>query len=297
MLVFTLGLSLSCVSRVQAAVQIFDSKAAFLAATGAVSATGPLPDLGTVATLNNPTGNATVGSITFSMAPGAVDLYIGANGIAGVPDGDWYPPTPGNDIAQGFESLQVQTANPVVSLGFDFVEPNATTQPWGGTPVDSTYEVVLYAGMSEVGRFTFNAPDDELAFVGVWSDTAFDRATIIDVTGGNDDEYFGEFYAGSMALACTDEVCMVEDKQAFLAATGATAATGVDANGEPLPLPNLGEVKREVTIGDVMFEAKKLFVGTRGVPRVVNGDWTLRLPGPDIAFEGSVNDNPKKTLR
>jgi len=109
------------------------------------------------------------------------------------------PLLPGNDIALGYENLQVQVATtaPVYALGFDFYEPNATMPPFGGTPVDSTFEGVMYSGAAEVGRFTFNAPDDEPAFIGVWSVRPFNRVTISDTTGNDDDEYFGQFYTGT----------------------------------------------------------------------------------------------------
>lgn len=145
-----------------------------------------------------------------------------------------------------------------------------------------------------VGRFTFNAPDDEPAFVGVWSDTAFDRVTIIDASGDTDDEYFGEFYTGVDELPCTGGVCLVEDKDVFLAATGATAATGVDGGGEPLPLPDLGMVQGKATIGEATFSGPQLAVGTRGISGVTNNDWTLLLPGPDLALSGS---DPVKRLQ
>jgi hypothetical protein len=45
-----------------------------------------------------------------------------------------------------------------------------------------------------VGRFTFNAPDDQPAFIGVTNNVPFDRVTIVDTTGNDDDEYFGQFY-------------------------------------------------------------------------------------------------------
>jgi hypothetical protein len=270
----------------QAALQTFDDKTAFVTATGASSASGPLPDLGQVG------DSVMVGTVTFSLAPGGDTLAIGASGTPAEPD--WYPLTAGNDIALGFENLQVQTATPVFALGFDFVEPDSTMPDFGGTPVDSTFEVVLFAEDTEVDRFTFNAPDDELAFVGVWSDTPFDRVTIIDLTGDHDDEFFGEFYSAAIPPPCAAEtLCTVEDQEMFLAATAATAATGVDADGEPLPLPDLGKVKDSVTIGEATFEGKKLFVGAGGDSTVVNGDWTPLLPGPDIALTGN---GPKKQL-
>jgi hypothetical protein len=115
-----------------ATLQVFETKATFLAATGAADATGPLPDLGDVATAVNPAGSATVGSITFSLAPGGESLSIGASGTGAAPD--WYPQTPGHDIALGFENLRVETAEPVFALGFEIVEPDATMPPWAGRP-------------------------------------------------------------------------------------------------------------------------------------------------------------------
>ena len=163
---------------------MFNNRIAFLTATGAANATGPLPSLGSV------NEGATVGTVNFNLAPGGNTLSIGG-GI------DWYPGLAGNEIALGFENLQVSFASPVTAMGFMFVEPNATMPPHGGTPVDSPYLVTLFNGAVEVGSFSFNAPDDQIAFVGVSSTTPFTRATIVDTTGNDDDEYFGEFYASS----------------------------------------------------------------------------------------------------
>jgi hypothetical protein len=178
---------------------VVDDKSAFLAATGAASATGPLPDIGVVADGGNPAGTARVGSLTFSLAPGGDNLYIGAAGTGGAPD--WYPNTPGNDIALGFENLAVRVARPVFSLGFEIVEPDATLPPYGGTPVESKYKVTLFNGVTVVGEAIFNSiPNDVAAFIGVWSDILFDRVAIVDVTESpfvDDDEYFGEFYTGA----------------------------------------------------------------------------------------------------
>lgn len=172
------------------AVERFTDKASFENATAAISASGEFPDIGLVG------ASATVGTVTFSLAQGGNSLAIGTGGIPGIPD--WYPLMPGNEIAMGYENLQVQTAAPVFSMGFDFVEPNATMPAYGGTPVDSTFEIVLYMGNTEVGRSSFNAPDDQVAFFGVWSSTAFNRVTIVDTTGNDDDEYFGQFYTGTV---------------------------------------------------------------------------------------------------
>ena len=148
-----------------------------------------MPDLGAVGT------SVTIGSITFSLAAGGDSLAVGTLGTPAAPD--WYPDLPGNDIALGYENLQLQFATPVYSFGFEFVEPNATMPAFGGNPGDSTFEIVLYRGAAEVGRMTFNANDDEVGFVGVWSRALFDRVTIVDLSGNDDDEYFGRFYAGT----------------------------------------------------------------------------------------------------
>jgi hypothetical protein len=165
-------------------------KAVFLATTGAISASGPIPDLGAV-------GSAKLGSVNLGIAPGGDDLIIGPFGTDAAPD--WCPLLPGHDIAQGYENLSLDFDAPVTSFGLDFVQPDATMPPFGGTPVDSTFEVRLYADEAFIGQVTFTSiPVDELTFLGVCSDTAFDRATIIDVTDSpfiDDDEFYGEIFA------------------------------------------------------------------------------------------------------
>lgn len=184
-----------------ATLKTFEDKAAFLAATEATSATGPLPDLGLVAAL---AGSATVESVTFSLAPGGDALYIGAAGAVVAPD--WYPPTPGNDLALGYENLRAQTVFPVYSMGFEIVE--ISTFAFGVEAVDSTYKVRLFSGSHLdqppvlVGEFVFsNLPKNLVAFIGVQSDVAFDLVEIVDVTPSAfvaDNEYFGEFYTGRL---------------------------------------------------------------------------------------------------
>lgn len=169
--------------------QVYDSQAGFLTATGAADASGDLPDLGQVS------DSVTLGSVTLSPGPGGNTLFVGASGTGA--GADWTPLVDGHDIALGYETLQVQTAEPVYALGFDFAEPNETMPDYGGTPVDSTFAVTLYNGIEKVGHFTFNAPDDVAAFVGVSSPLPFNRVTIIDTTLDHDNEYFGRFYTAA----------------------------------------------------------------------------------------------------
>ncbi|MCC6659737.1 MAG: EF-hand domain-containing protein [Phycisphaerales bacterium] len=200
MLVATAGLAAAAVGQIA----VFDDRAAFLAATSGASATGPIPDLGAVVTKPNPTGATSVGSVVISLAPGGDSLAIGGAGVATLPAGEWYPESPGNDIALGWENLMLETTAPVYALGFDLWEPNATMPSWGGVPDDSTFEVTLYSAGVQVGQFQFNPPDDVEAFAGVWSAVAFDTVTVIDITLNDDDEYFGEVYTGDtpMPVVC-----------------------------------------------------------------------------------------------
>lgn len=184
-----------------AAIVTFSDKAAFLAATGATSATGPLPDLGSTATV-------TVGSVTFSITPPSSALFIGAgsptppcNDVIGC---DWTTLLPGPDIAiSDIENLNADLAGPVFSLGFDFVEPSDPAACYA-TCFDSTFTVILKNDAETVGTFLFNAPNDVAAFIGVWTDMPFNRVEIRDTTATIDDEYFGEFFTGTNPAVVPD---------------------------------------------------------------------------------------------
>jgi hypothetical protein len=168
-----------------AAIVTYTDKTAFITSTGATSATGTLPDLGLVGS------TYTLGTVTFSAAPPATVLFIGASGTRAAPD--WTNVSPGNDIAiSGVENLNVDFSTPVSSAGFDFVEPSDECY---APCFDSNFNVTLKNGGVVLDSFTFNAPDDVLAFVGVSSSTVFDRMEIVDTTGTIDDEFFGEFYS------------------------------------------------------------------------------------------------------
>ncbi|HBI23450.1 MAG TPA: hypothetical protein DDX84_04430, partial [Nitrospiraceae bacterium] len=163
----------------------FSDKAQFLASTDSTSATGPLPNI------NFTYGwSQTIGNATFSV-PSTSELYIGGGTL------DWTLLHPGNDIAiSGPEDLNVDLASPVLALGFDFVEPK-NTPCYANICYDSTFTVTLKNGTNTVDSFMFNAPDDVLAFVGVWTDTPFTMVEIRDTSATIDDEFFGEFYTGT----------------------------------------------------------------------------------------------------
>jgi hypothetical protein len=191
--VFVASVVLAAAASPAQALLIFNDRSTFLAATGASSATGPLPDVGFVP------GAFTVGTVTFSITAPSSALFIGTGGAF---PGDWTTALPGADIAiSDVENLNADLAAPVYSLGFDFNEPSlggqATNTCFVAVCTDSTFLVTLLSGGSVVGSFTYNAPDDVAAFVGVWSTVAFDRVEIRDLTATIDDEYWGQFYTGT----------------------------------------------------------------------------------------------------
>lgn len=187
----TLCLSFSSlVSVADAAMLTFTDKANFQSVTGAVSATGTLSNLGAVGS------SVKVGDVTFSLgSSSATKLFVGTGGSR-----DWTTITPRNDIAlSGNEDLNMTFNTAVYAAGFDIVEPSNNSNGYGCNAVchDTTFQVSLKLGSTLVDTFTFNAPNDVLAFIGVKSDKAFDRLEIRDLTGTHDNEYFGEVYTAS----------------------------------------------------------------------------------------------------
>jgi hypothetical protein len=173
---------------------VFTNKASFLSLPGA-TAEALIPNLGLVST------PVAIGNLTFSLGPGATQMYLGTGG-----PGQWSTLLAGNDIAlSGFESLNViDTVTAVYALGFDFHEPSVAGVPPNVTNVcntaacvDSTFAVTLKMGAASVGTFSFNAPDDVAAFIGVWNPTPFNRVEIVETTGSNDNEFYGQFYTST----------------------------------------------------------------------------------------------------
>lgn len=101
---------------------------------------------------------------------------------------------PGVDLAvNGVESFDIDIANPVNSLGFDFVEPEF--DPLVNAPfIDSTFEITLLNSGSIIDSFEFTRPNDIATFVGFSSDSVFDQVEIREIIGGIENEFFGSFY-------------------------------------------------------------------------------------------------------
>ncbi|MGH2733897.1 MAG: hypothetical protein ACRDJG_13355 [Actinomycetota bacterium] len=167
---------------------VYRDKKAFLDATGAISATGPLPNLGRVTT------PISLGAATFSLGPNAKGLHVGTEDSSNIPNKDWTARLTGADIAiDAREDLNVAFGAPVRAVGSDFVEPQNDFN--GNRPfVDSTFQVTLLRESTVVHEFSFNAPNDTATFAGATTGMAFDRVEIRETVGDIENEYFGQFY-------------------------------------------------------------------------------------------------------
>ena len=169
---------------------------AFSAATGAVSLTGALPDIGaqgTSVTLGDATltaGNTIfVGTGWSSLMPGGIAIAI-----------------------SGPENLDIAIDTGLATaFGFYFHEPASSTGQLDGCNticVDSTFDIEFYLGGLFVDSAIFSPPDDRLFFGGFILDEVFDEVRFNEIVGTNDNEFFGEMYIarvpepGSLALLC-----------------------------------------------------------------------------------------------
>lgn len=165
-----------------AAIIVFDDRAAFIAASGATGI-GPIP-MGP-----SSVSSLTVGDLTFQQsAGGTFNTTINWSTLI---DEDF-------DLAiNGVESFDISAAAPITAFGFDFHEPSVSgpglVDTCNAPCFDTDFTVALYLGATLIDTFGFNAPDDELFFVGVTSTDAFDRIEIRDLAGTVDNEFFGRF--------------------------------------------------------------------------------------------------------
>ena len=169
-----------------AAIVTFIDRATFIAATGATGI-GAIP--------SNISGGFALGGLTFSDVSGS-SMVSNVNWSTLISE-------PTDMAISGVESFNVNAAGPLFAFGFDFHEPTTSTPPGPQFPdtcnttcVESTFTVTLRNGAALVDAFTFNAPNDVLAFVGVASTVAFDRIEIRDTTNTADNEFFGNFLIG-----------------------------------------------------------------------------------------------------
>ena len=169
-------------------ISLFDDKTDFLSATGASEAA----DFDDTTTGNKGT-NFTLGSLTFKTITGW-SMWVD----------DWTSHLTTNELAVSDKehlNVNINLGGEVHSFGFEFVEPEF--DPYVNGPfVDSTFTVSLLSGATNVDSFTFNVPNDQACFVGVWSypDQGFDNVQIRETTGGIGNEFFGKFYVGTQPI-------------------------------------------------------------------------------------------------
>ncbi len=162
----------------------FDDRTTFISASAA-SPIGPIPLGGAT----DP--NFVIGDFTFTAEPiSTFHLILPDFGIR----------IPGFDLAVNFsENFNVDSAVPLFSFGFDFHEPENDPEV-SGAFIESEFEVTLRNSGAFVNAFTFERPNDSLQFVGVLSNQPFDRVEIREIAGGIENEFFGNFVAGTTAV-------------------------------------------------------------------------------------------------
>jgi len=181
------GLLLLVTGAAQAAlISPFFDRTDFVNATGATSLTGPLPDLagsqGTSVTLGDAT--LTAGNSIF-VGTGWSTLLPNQRAIA----------------ISGPENLTVAiNTGPVNAFGFYFHEPGSSTAQLNGCNtvcVESTFRVDLLLNNVLVdSSVTFSSANDTAVFIGLLYDVLFDEVRFTEIVGTNDNEFYGEMFAG-----------------------------------------------------------------------------------------------------
>ena len=155
---------------------------AFSLATGAISLTGPLPDIGNQGT------SVTLGNATLS-AGNTIFVETG-----------WSTLLPNNiGIAiSGVENLDISIDSGLAkAFGFYFHEPGSSTAKLNGcntTCAVSLFDIAFYRNGAFIDSTAFDPPDDVLHFFGVVLDEAFDEVRFRETQGSNDNEFYGEMY-------------------------------------------------------------------------------------------------------
>ncbi len=172
-------------SHASASVIKYDELNTFLIETGAKAET-PLPKIGKVRT-----PVLQVGDLNISKGPNAEIMWTW----------DYSDRIGGYEIGlTGGEDLDIELSDSIYSFGFQTVEPDKDYSYSSDEFQDSTFMITLFDKSDAVGFFEYETPNDIASFIGVWSDKPFDKVEIREIIGGNDNEFFGQFYTGSNAL-------------------------------------------------------------------------------------------------
>ena len=156
--------------------------AAFSAATGAVSLTGPLPELGGVGI------SVTLGDATLTAGN---TIFVGTGWSTLLPNQRAIAISGREDL-----SIEINTGL-ATAFGLYFHEPNTSTGRLDGcnaTCIDSTFLVEFLLGGSLVDSTTFAPPNDRSFFGGFILDEVFDEVRFTETAGGIDNEFYGEMF-------------------------------------------------------------------------------------------------------
>ncbi len=160
---------LLCSTVAMSITEIYTNKAQFLALTGGKLYSEPYPN-----NLSGPT-ELTSNFITLSTPSGSSLNF-----------NQWTSSFPGPDLAiNGVENLNVAVNFAVASLGFDMEEDSA----------DSAFSLKLFRNNVLIDTLEFET-NSQTQFIGVWSESTFDRVEIRETTGNGTNEFFGAFYGG-----------------------------------------------------------------------------------------------------
>ncbi|MEJ2330085.1 MAG: PEP-CTERM sorting domain-containing protein [Gammaproteobacteria bacterium] len=162
--------------------QLYADDTAFSTATGAVSATGALPDIGAQGL------SATLGDVTLTAGN---TIFVGAGWSSLMPGGHAIAISGPEDV-----DIAIDTGI-ATAFGFYFHEPALSTGQLDGcntTCVDSTFDIEFYLGGVLVDSVLFAPADDLLLFGGIILDEVFDEVRFNEIVGTNDNEFFGEMY-------------------------------------------------------------------------------------------------------
>ncbi|MDM7859311.1 hypothetical protein QTP81_01665 [Alteromonas sp. ASW11-36] len=149
-------------------------------------------------------GNGSVaGSLTFTSGPSASVFFGNFTNLLQ------------NELAlSGVENFNVDIAGGAYAFGFDVTDPRSSSLPNGcnvSSCVDSVFSFSIFSGNALVGSFSFNPlfSDSVLTFVGVYSNTLFDRVEIRETAGTNDNEYFGNFQLSTVRQSVSEPGMLV----------------------------------------------------------------------------------------
>ena len=166
-------------------IAIYTDEASFSSATGAVSLTGALPDLGNVGS------SITLEGATLSSGN---DIFVGSGWSTLLPNG--------HAIAiSGPENLNVAVNTaPSTAFGFYFHEPMGSTSMLDGCNtacVESEFTIEFFDGVTLVGSANFVPANNVQIFAGYQLDMQFNKVVFTETAGTHDNEFFGEMYVAA----------------------------------------------------------------------------------------------------